>query len=152
MKKFTSRATKWLAVLTLISLVTLAAGVVSIVVSSPNISRQIGLTALGGVMSIFFSAAYFAEKSRTLVIYKDKFIFPRGADINGKTVFQKTVIKVDEISSIKSKFYKGDKIISGDCFFHTLKLKDGTNVTVTLYAYGKESEKEILETIQKSIT
>lgn len=140
MKKFTSRATKWLAVLALISSVILAAGVVSFAASSSNNSWQIALTAIGGIMSIIFFICFFAEKSRTLIIYKDKFIFPRGAEINGKTVFQKTVIKVDEISSIKSKFYKGDKIISCDCFFHTLKLKDGTNVTVTLMVKSQKKK------------
>lgn len=152
MKKYTSRATKWLAILTLISVVIFATGFVLIVVSSPNISLQIGLTAFGGLMSVLFLCFFFAEKSRALVIDADKIIFPRGADKNGKTIFKKTVIKFDEINSVESKFYKGDKIISGDCFFRVLKLKDGTKVTVTLYAYGKESEKEILETIQKRIT
>ena len=65
---------------------------------------------------------------------------------NGKTVFQKTVVRICDLSSVESKFHKGDKIISDDCFFYTFKLKDGTSITVTLYAYGKEAEKEILET------
>ena len=56
-----------------------------------------------------------------------------------------------DIGSVESKFHKGDKLISDDCFFYTLRLKDGTSVTVTLYAYGKEAEKEIWETIQSSI-
>lgn len=58
---------------------------------------------------------------------------------------------MDEIISVESKFYKGDKIISGDCFFHTLKLKNNTKITFTLYAYGKEAEREIMETIKKSV-
>ena len=48
-------------------------------------------------------------------------------------------------------FYKGDKIVSRDCFFHTLKLKDNTKITFTLYAYGKEAEREIIEIIKKSV-
>ena len=58
-------------------------------------------------------------------------------------VFKRTVIKTDEIISLESKFYKGDKIFTGDCFFYTLKLKNGAKITFTLYAYGEEAEKEI---------
>lgn len=152
MKRYISRATKWLAILTIISAALLVTGIVFIIVNIPNIGLQIGATMLGALMSILFLSCFLAERSRALVIDADKITFPRGADRNGKIVFQKTVIQLDEICSIESKFHKGDKIISGDCFFHTLKLKDGTKVTVTLYAYGKEAEKEILETIQKNIT
>ena len=35
---------------------------------------------------------------------------------------------MNEISAIKIGFYKGDKIISGDCRFYTLKLKNGKNI------------------------
>ena len=76
---------------------------------------------------------------------------PRGADNNGKMVFKRTVIKIDKIGSIESKLYKGDGLISKDTNFHTLKLKDGTKITFTLYAYGKEAEKEIIEIIKRSI-
>ncbi len=65
--------------------------------------------------------------------------------------FQKTVIKICDVGSVESKFHKGDKIISDDCFFYTLRLKDGTSITVTLYAYGKDAEKEIWETIKSRI-
>ena len=39
--------------------------------------------------------------------------------------------------------------MSKDYFFHTLKSKDGTKVTVTLYSYGKYAEKEILRMIKE---
>ena len=152
MKRYTSTATKWLAILTLISVVFFAVGIIFIIVDIPNIGLQIGSTMLGGLMGVLFAVCFFVERSHALVIDTDTFIFPRGADINGKILFKKTAINKNEICAIESKFYKGDKIISGDCFFHTLKLKNGTKVTVTLYAYGKEAEKEILEIIQKSIT
>lgn len=151
MKRYISRATKWLAILAFVSVVIFAMGIISIVVNVPNVGLQIGLTMFGALMSILFLTCYLAEKNRTLVIDADKITFPRGADKNGKTVFQKTVIRLDEICSIESNFHKGDRIISGNCFFHTLKLKDGTEVTVTLYAYGKDSEKEIIETIRKNM-
>lgn len=99
-------------------------------------------------MSILFLSCFFAEKSRWLTIDADKIILPRGADHNGRMVIKRTVIKTDEIISLESKFYKGDKIFTGDCFFYTLKLKNDAKITFTLYAYGKKAEKEIVETIK----
>ena len=151
MKTYISRETKWLAILTIISVAVLIAGIICIVAHSSNVELQIGLTMLGGLMSMLFLACFFAEKSRYLTIDCEKIVLPRGADKNGKMSFQKTVINIDEIHSIKSELYKGDGIISKDTLFHTLKLKDGTAIKFTLYAYGKDAEKEILESIEKHI-
>ena len=79
------------------------------------------------------------------------FRFGTNAFGNGKTVFQKTVVRICDLDSVESELRKGDKIISDDCFFYTFRLKDGTSITVSLYAYGKEAEKEILETIQGNL-
>ncbi len=138
--------------MTLICVVFFVVGIIFIIVDIPNVGLQICPTMLGGLMGILFAVSFFAERSSTLVIDTDKFVFPRGADINGKISFKKTAINKNEICDIESKFCKGDKIISRDCYFHTLKLKDGTKVTFTLYAFGKTAEKEILETIKKSVT
>ena len=151
MKKYTSRATKWLIVVSLICGVVLLTGIILAFAGVKNIGLPIGFILLGGLLGVIFLACFFAEKSRALIINTDKVIFPRGAEKNGKTVFQKTVVRISDISSVESKFHKGDEIISDDCFFYTFKLKDGTSITVTLYAYGKEAEKEILETIKSSI-
>ena len=151
MKTYISRATKGLAILTIISVAVLIAGIICIVAHSSNIELQIGLTMLGGLMSMLFLPCFFAEKSRYVTIDCEKIVLPRGADKNGKMSFQKTVINIDEIRSIKSELYKGDGIISKDTLFHTLKLKDGTAIKFTLYAYGKDAEKEILESIEKHI-
>lgn len=151
MKKYTSCATKWLAIFAIISSVMLVIGVILIVVNFSNVGLTVGLTVGGGLMSILFITCFFAEYSHWLTINGDEIVLPRGADRNGKIIFQRTIIKLNEIVSVESKFYKGDKIISNDCFFHTLKLKDGAKITFTLFAYGKEAEKEIIETIKKSI-
>ena len=151
MKKYISRATKWLGIYTIISVIILVIGVIIIIVNSSNIGLQVGLTMLGGLMSVVFLSCFFAEKSRWLTITDDEIVLPRGVDINGKTVFKKTVAKIDEITSIESNLYKGDGLISKDTYFHTLKLKDGTKITFTLYEYGKKEEKEIIETIKKSV-
>lgn len=151
MKKYTSRATKWLAIFSIINVVMLLTGIILIVANYSNVGATVGLTMGGGLMSVLLVTCFFAEKSHWLTINDDEIVLPRGADINGKTIFKRTYIKLKDIASVESKFYKGDKIISGDCFFHTLKLKDGTKITFTLFAYGKDGEKEILETIKKSI-
>lgn len=150
MKRYISRTTKWLAGLTVVSVVTFAVGIVCIIANIPNVDLQTGLTLFGAPMSILFLACYLAEKSRALVIDENTITFPRGADKNGKMVFQKTVIRLDEIRSVDSKLHKGDGIIAGDCFLHTLKLTDGTEVMVTLYAYGKDEEIEIIDIIRNS--
>ena len=151
MKKYISKATKPLLFVTLICCALLVVGIILAYIEIPNIGLSIGLIFIGGLLGILFLACYFAETSRTLIIDTDKMIFPRGAEINGTTVFCKTFVRICDIGSVESKFHKGDKIISNDCFFYMLRLKDGTSVTVTLYAYGKDAEKEIWETIKSSI-
>ena len=151
MKRYAPRALKWFVILSVMSAAMLVIGIISIVINIPNVGIKIGLIGLGGLMSILFFSLYLAEKSRSLVIDVDKITFPRGVRKNGKIVLRKTIIRLDTIRSIESKLYKGDGILSGDCFFHTLKLKDDTDVTVTLYEYGKNAEKEILEVLQNSV-
>lgn len=151
MKKYSSRAVKFLAIISLTCGAILLTGIALLFAKIDNIGLQIGLIGLGGLLGITFFACFLAEKSRALIMDTDKVIFPRGAEINGKIVFQKTVVRICDIRSAESKFHKGDKIISDDCFFYTLRLKDGTRITITLYAYGKEAEKEIWETIKSRI-
>ncbi len=151
MKKYISRAVKWFAFFAIISGVMLVTGIILIVANSSNIGLQIGLTMGGGLMGVLFLLCFLAEKGRWLTIDRNEIVLPRGADKNGKTVLKRTVIKVDEITSVERNLYKGDGVISKDTHFYTLKLKDGTKITFTLYAYGKEAENEIIETIKKSI-
>jgi len=151
MKKYITKATKPLLFVTLICCALLVLGIILAFIEIPNIGLTIGLILIGGLLGILFLVCYFAEASRTLIIDTEKMMFPRGAEINGKIVFHKIVVRICDIGSVESKFHKGDKLISDDCFFYTLRLKDGTSVIVTLYAYGKEAEKEIWETIQSSI-
>ena len=150
MKKYTSRATKWLGIVTLICGVVLLAGI--ILIFSEISTAWIAMITLGGLIGILFFCCFLAEKSRGLIIDTEKIIFPRGAEKNGKKVLQKTVVRFCDISSVDTKLYSGDGVISKDTSFYTIKLKDGTKITVTLYAYGKDAEKEILEAIKRSIT
>ena len=147
MKKYFSRATMCLGIIALLCGVALLVG--SILAFVNTSMSSIVMIALGGVFGILFLICFLAEKSRALIIDTEKIIFPRGADKNGKIVFQKTTVKLCDINSVDTKLYKGDGIISKDTSFHTINLKDGTKITVTLYAYGKEAENEILETIKR---
>ena len=152
MKKYTSQATKWLMIVSLICGVVLLTGIIFAFAGIGNIGLPIGLIMMGGLLGILFFSCFLAEKSRALIINADQITFPRGAEINGKTVFQKTTIQTTQILSVETKFCPGDGVIAKDTNFYTLRLKDGTSVTFTLYAYGKEAEKEILETIKSSIS
>ena len=152
MKKYTSQATKWLMIVSLICGVILLTGIIFAFAGVGNIGVLIGLILMGGLLGIIFFSCFIADKSRALIINTDQITFPRGTEINGKTVFQKTTIQSKQIRSVEIKFQPGDGLIAKDSHFYTLRLKDGTRVTFTLYAYGKEAEKEILETIKSSIS
>ena len=151
MKIYIPRATKWLAVLAIVGVTVLISGIICILAHSSNVGLQIGLTMLGGWMSILFLFCFFAEKSRYLTINDEKIVLPRGADINEKTSFNRTIINTNKICSIKRELHKGDGIIVKDTFFYTLTLNDGTKIKFTLYAYGKDAEDEILSAIKKLI-
>ena len=151
MKKYASRAVKRLMIVTLICGTVLLIGIVLAFWGVANIGLPFGLILMGGLLCIIFFSCFLAEKSRALIISADQIVFPRGAKINGKTVFQKTTIQTSQIHSVETKFHPGDGVVAKDTNFYTLRLKDGTSVTVTLYAYGKEAEKEIWETIKRSI-
>ena len=149
MRKYISRATKKLAIVTIISLVILLIGITFIVTNSLDIG--FGLTISGGLMSVLFLSCFWAEKNRCLIMEKDKIILPRGAIIDEKLSFQKKIISRVDIITVESKLYKGDGLIAKDTYFYMLKLKNGTKITFTLYSFGKEAEKEIIEDIKKNI-
>ena len=148
MKKYISKATKPLLFVTVICCALLVIGMILAFIEIPNNGLSIGLIFTGGLLGILFLACYFAEKSRSLIIDVDKIVFPRGAEINGKICFTKTVISTSDIKSIESGLLKGDGLIAKDTNFYTLRLADGKRVTVTLYAYGKQAETEIMEVIK----
>ena len=149
MKKYASSSLKWLMMITLISCAILLVGIILAFVKVTNIGLPIGLILTGGLLGILSFSCFLAEKSRVLIISTDQIIFPRGAEVNGKTVFQKTIIKTSEIRSVEAKSYKGDGAITKDTIFYTLQLTDSRIITVTLYHYGKEAEKEIFEAIKR---
>lgn len=151
MKKYTSQATKWLMVVTFVCCVLLFTGIILILMEVANIGLLIGLILMGGLLGIIFFSCFLAEKGRVLIISADQIVFPRGIEINGKTAFQKTVVKTSEINSVEISSYKGDGLIAKTTIFYTLQLTDSRKITVTLYHYGKEAEKEILEAIKSFI-
>ncbi len=143
-KVYKSIACKWLAVIAIVGLLFLTIGIVFIVTDVVDVGLQIGATAGGGMMGIFFLLLFLAEKSRSLLINKEKMVLPRGVKINGQIVFKTTIVKLDDISNIEGKFYRGDGIFTKDTDFYTIKLKNSTRIEFRLSDYGKCAEKEIL--------
>ena len=139
MKKYTSQATKWLRIASLICGGVLLIGIILAFADIGNIGVPIGLMMMGGLLGIIFFSCFIAEKGRILIIDADQIIFPSGAEINGKTVFQKTTIQLKHIRSVEIKFQPGDGVIAKDTNFYTLRLKDGTRVTVILLFRTKKS-------------
>ena len=135
----------------LISTLVLLIGIALIIVHHSNVGLQIGLTVLGGFLTLLFLCCFLAEKSRWLTIEPNQIVLPRGVDHNSKIILKRTVVKVCDIVSVKSVLHTGDGLISKDTYFHTLTLKDGKKLTFTLYAYGKDAEKEIIETLKDGI-
>lgn len=151
MKKYTSRATLWFAICTLISFFFIIAGVILIIINFSNDALKIGLILIGCMMSIFFIIGFFAEKSRYLIINENEIILSRGVRKNNFIVFKRTVIEISEIASISSYLRKGDGFLTDDTTFYTIKLKNGTNLTFVLFTYGKDAEKEIIDIIKNKI-
>ena len=149
MKRYSSRAVKFLAIISLACGAVFLTGIVLLLLKIENIGLSIGLTVGSGLLGILFLSCFVAEKSRYITIDDKKIVLPRGANINEKISFSRTIINTNEIRSIKSELHKGDGIIAADTLFHTLTLKDGTRIKFTLYAYGKDAENEILETIKR---
>ena len=151
MKKYISKATKVLVIISLFSVSTLMVGIILFIVKNPNVALALGFTMLGGFFTILFVPLIFAERSRFVAINHDEISLPRGIEINGKTVFLRTKIKLSEISSLESELHKGIFLIIKDAYFYTLKLNDGVKITFALYAYGKQAETEIIGTIESRL-
>ena len=77
MKKYTSRATKWLIVVSLICGVVLLTGIILAFAGIGNIGLPIGLIMMGGLLGILFFSCFLAEKSRVLIISAGQIIFHR---------------------------------------------------------------------------
>ena len=67
MKKYTSRATKWLIVVSLICGVVLLTGIILAFAGIGNIRLPIGLIMMGGLLGILFFCCFLAEKSRVSI-------------------------------------------------------------------------------------
>ena len=147
MKKYEPRANKWLACFTAISAVSLIIGIILFVTDAPSFELNLMFTMVGFMLSIVFSTAYVASKTRWMTIDDEKIVFHLSISVNGKSVSKKTV-RFNEIASVHSEFRKGDLVFVGDCFIHTMKLNDGSEIEFFLYEYGRETEQEIVKTIK----
>lgn len=89
MKKYSSRAVKWLIVVSLICGVVLLTGIILAFAGIENIGLPIGLILMGGLLGVIFFGCFLAEKSRTLIMDTDRVIFPRGCRNKWKGSFSK---------------------------------------------------------------
>ena len=151
MKKYYSRATKWLGIATLIGLIMLVVGIIFIVADLLRFEFKLAFTMCGGMMTFFLLPCFFAEASRAIIIDSYSISFPIGADRNGKPTFHRTVIPKDRIVSIRVSLKNGDWRYFDDTTFYNLMLKDATIYTVTIDAYSEKAKKEILAVIRGCI-
>ena len=143
MKKYVPKCLKLVRNASITSFLIFVVGFVLFLFGGLNIEIPLLLTFFGGGFGILFVAVYFAAKSRVFIIGEEKIVIPRGANINDNLSFSKTSLKKSDICYVERTFFKGDKIISEDTYFYTVKLKGGTKVTFPLYEYGKKAEEEI---------
>ena len=164
MKKYVSSSQKWLLLCLIVFVMILIADVIIFVFKLVSTSVYVPLTIFSFLLFILFLAIFFAEKSRYLTVDDRQITLPRGAIINGKTAFSKTLIEFDSVCSFESKFRKGDHgvfaliisllggVYAKDTTFYSIKLINGDTVTFTLYEFGKESETEIVSAIKRRLT
>ena len=163
MKKYNSSDTKIVAVIAAVGVCMLIAGIILTIAKIPLLALKVIFIVFGLFFSGMFIPGFFAEKSRYLIIDEEKIDFPRGCSIEGKCNSKRTVVRFDEIRSVKTKFYEGDTVFvsvilmlfgmpsMGDTYFYTLNLKDNRQIEVNCIRHYGKFEKEIFETICQSV-
>lgn len=140
MKKHTPAALKRITVLLILSLIVFIVGVFLALTRLSSTVTAVIVIAVGGILSVFLLILFFAERSRSLVIDSEKIVFPRTWD-------GKAVVYFSKIESVDRLRFKGDNVISKDCFLYRLRLRDGKTHDFYLYQYGKAAENEIFQLI-----
>ena len=166
MKKYDRSDKTILAVIAVVCVCALIAGVILVIAKIPLLALKVGLIVFGLCLSAIFVPAAFAVRRYYLIIDEEKVDFPIGCSIEGKCNSKRTVVRFDEIRSVKTKFYEGDRYpvfvdviltLIGlppmeDIYFYTLNLKDNRQIEVNcIRLYGKKAEKEIFEMICQSV-
>ena len=163
MKKYRFSSFKWFVVVLLVFVLMLAVGIILLVSGMPFEGFPAVLVCMGAALGVLTAFFFFVAACRTLTIDDEKIVLPRGTRINGKAPFKRRALPFDEISSFSSRFVEGDHgrallisyVLTGialaDSIFYSIKTKDGTTIEFTLYDFGKESEKEISETIRRRV-
>lgn len=163
MKKYNSSDQKIVAVIAFVGVCMLIAGIILTIAKIPLLALKVILIVFGLFLSGIFIPCAFGERSRYLIIDEEKIDFPRGCSIEGKYNSKRTVVRFDEIRSVKTKFYEGDTVFvsvilmlfgmpsMGDTYFYTLNLKDDRQIEVNCIRHYGKSEKEIFEMICQSV-
>ncbi len=152
-----------LALFSIIFAVLLSAGIILLSLNLVIGTVFSALTVLAGVLCVLCFAGFLLERTRYLMIDDDQINLPRGAEVNGKTSFQRTHVRFETISYIDSKLLKGDRgwllaltillnaVPARDTTFYEFKLKDGTQIRFTLCSFGKKAEEEIVSILKQHI-
>lgn len=150
MKKYVSVELRKTAI---VAIILSAAALIGLIVTFTEgfLSEAFILTLFLLLLALLFWVCWLAEKSRYLTVDEEKVSFPRGVG-NGIRFFQRTTVYFRDVQTIVSELKKGDGFITGDSLWHTMTMRDGTAISFYLYEYGKEAEREIIETIQNRIT
>ncbi|MBR5188573.1 MAG: hypothetical protein IKW18_08880 [Clostridia bacterium] len=164
MKKYDRSDKTILAVIAVVCVCALIAGVILVIAKIPLLALKVCLIVFGLCLSAIFVPAAFCVRRHYLIIDEEKIDFPIGCSIEGKCNSKRTVVRFDEIRSVKTKFYEGDTVFvsvilmlfgmpsMGDTYFYTLNLKDNRQIEVNcIRLYGNKAEKEIFEMICQSV-
>lgn len=163
MRTYRSSSLNWVGSALFVFVLMLAAGILLLVSGMPFEGVPAVLVCMGAPLTVLLAAVFFGVASRNLTLDDEKIVFPRATRINGKNHFKRRAVPFEEICSFSSKFAEGDHgwavlisfVLTGnaqrDTIFYSVKTKDGTSIDFTLFDYGKETEKEIAETIRRKM-
>ena len=151
MNKYARVETKWFLTLTILSLLCSIAGAVLRVFFSITSLLTLAMIIAGLPFFILFFVCYLASARSYLLIDDEKIVFP--VTRVPKLTRKRNTVYYSDIARIEVRFFKGDFLSqTGDAFFYTFKMKDGSSFTETLYGYGKKHEAEIVTCLKRNVS
>lgn len=147
MKRYVPWVTYPLGVVSAVFFVVFAVGLI-IRLSMPDEQAAFVLILVGGIAGSFSLAPFIALRNSPVLLYRDRVVFSTDMQKNGKPFSGRAVIKFDDIEFIDRNLVERIPIWFTDNFNYLLKLKDGTEFSFFLYAYGRRTEDEIIGAVE----
>ncbi len=141
MKKYRQTALVPLIVLSLLCGVIILTGIILILLDTPTEDAVLFLLGMGIPLEIIWLAVLLPTARNCLLIDDRQIIFP--VTRSPHFSLKRNVVCFDRVEYIQPILRTGDGIIAKDTTFYRFVLKDGTEFTETLYAYGKDAEQRI---------